>query len=78
MQNNSFKYKKNHKNKNGDEVGYFNGSYSEIDVAKNKNWTANEIYNRGIKLLDFFEDRWQISFEEWEIGKQEFLKLEFI
>lgn len=42
--------------------GYSNGSYSEQEIAVLLNWTAEEIKVRGIKLLKFFEKRWDIKF----------------
>jgi len=63
MQNDCFVDKKKQKN---NETGYFNGSYSEIEVAQNEDWTFKEILNRGLKLLKFMEDRW-----DFEIGSEE-------
>ena len=40
---------------------YKNGSYSEIEVAQSKEWTPKEIYKRGMKLLDFLSERWEIE-----------------
>lgn len=42
--------------------GYENGSHSEIEVAQNNDWTANHILERGLKLLEYMESRWDISF----------------
>jgi hypothetical protein len=78
LQNNCFEYKQRHSNKNGDEVGYYNGSYSEIEVSKEKNWTPDEIIKRGLRLLTFLEDRWNIDFKEWDVSKEDLLHLEFI
>lgn len=47
----------------GDEiskVGYRYGSYSENEVALRPDWTAEEIQTRGIRLLDFLENRWKL------------------
>ncbi len=41
--------------------GYSNGSYSEIEVTNYEDWNANTIKERGLKLLDFMEDRWQFK-----------------
>lgn len=60
LQKFSFKRKKN----DGKGVGYFNGSYSENEVALNEDWTAAQIFERGMKLLQFMEIRWKISIEE--------------
>lgn len=78
LQNFCFDYKVKHKNTSGNEVGYFNGSYSEIDVSLNKEWTSKEIYDRGLKMLRFLEDRWEINIEEWDISPQKLLGLDFI
>lgn len=73
LQNREFSYKKRHINKKGNEVGFFNGSYSEIEIAQYDDWGYNEIINRGLKLLDFLEKRWSIKFEEWELDKEDLL-----
>jgi hypothetical protein len=41
--------------------GYSNGSYSELEVAHNDDWTPKHIKERGVKLLEFFERRWKVS-----------------
>jgi uncharacterized protein with ParB-like and HNH nuclease domain len=43
-------------------IGYKYGSLSEIEVSNEKQWSAAEILNRGIKLLTFIERRWGLSF----------------
>lgn len=78
LQNKCFGFKKRNLNKNGDEVGFFNGSYSEIEVSGYNNWTPREIESRGKKMLSFLEERWDINFECWEIGKQDLLGLNFL
>lgn len=57
LQNDSFEDKKT--SKDSGRRGYQNGSHSEIEVAKEKDWTAEKIYKRSKKLLKFMEDRWQ-------------------
>ena len=77
LQNKCFEFKKKHTNKNGKEVGFFNGSFSEIQVSSYDKWTPKEIFNRGIDMLDFLEDRWDIDFEEWEdVTKEDLLQIE--
>jgi hypothetical protein len=47
----------------GDEsskVGYRYGSYSENEVALRPEWNAQEILDRGIRLLEFLEKRWKL------------------
>ena len=79
LQNKSFSYKKKHTNKDGNETGYFNGSYSEIDVTRYENWTPIEIFNRGKELIAFLTERWDIDFNGWEIASEEdLLQLEFM
>ena len=57
--------------------GYKNGSYSEIDVSKNTEWTAKEIKERGIKLLKFLEERWAVNLGD-DQQKIELLHLNFL
>ena len=73
LQNFCFSYKVKHKNKNGNDTGFFNGSYSEINVSNYSIWTATEIIKRGEEMLAFMEKRWGIDFEEWEIEKEKVL-----
>lgn len=60
LQNDSFPDKKSPKDKS--HKGYTDGSHSEIEVAAYKDWHADTILERGIKLLDFMERRWNINF----------------
>jgi hypothetical protein len=57
--------------------GYFNGSYSEIAVAQNADWTPKEVLERGVEMLDFLEKRWSISLGS-RADKIELLRLEFL
>lgn len=64
LQNDDFPDKKNTKRDETGKVtrnGYTNGSYSELEVADNEYWTAENIKNRGLKLLEFMEKRWDID-----------------
>jgi hypothetical protein len=56
LQNGKFSYKCKHENKNGDYVGYFNGSYSEISVSENEDWGPKEILERGREMISFMRD----------------------
>ena len=56
LQNDAFELKKN----NGRGVGYYNGSISENEVNIQDDWAPKEIYERGITLLEFMENRWNI------------------
>ena len=42
-------------------IGYQNGSYSEIEVAKLADWTPQTVLERGLEMLAFMETRWAIS-----------------
>ena len=46
--------------------GYENGSHSELEVAKCDTWGPEEIRRRGMKLLTFFEKRWEVPFRSEE------------
>ena len=78
LQNKPFDFKKRHTDKNGNEVGFFNGSYSEIDVAKNENWTPDEICNRGKELITFLGERWDIDFKVWGLDEGKLLQLDLL
>ncbi len=43
------------------QIGYKYGCYSEIEVAEFNSWSPREIAFRGLKMLDFFENRWQVN-----------------
>ena len=47
-----------------EETGYFNGSYSEREVAEFEVWRHKEILERGVKLLGFMAERWEIPLAE--------------
>jgi len=57
--------------------GYRFGSYSEIEVAEQADWTASAILNRGLRMLDFLERRWQIPLGDRK-AKVAALKLGFL
>lgn len=73
LQNDSFPLKKN--NKQG--VGYYNGSASENELATKPEWNSSDILHRGIDLLKFMEERWQISLGD-EDFKIKLLHLKFL
>lgn len=79
LQNKCFDFKKRHPSVNNPEEfkGYFNGSHSEIAVNANNTWTAKEILQRGIKMLDFLEKRWEIRLGDFE-KKKKLLYLDFL
>ena len=78
LKNKCFDYKKIHENKDGNIVGFCNGSYSEIEVSYNEEWTPNEILDRGKNLIEFLENRWDINFEKRKITQNELLQLDFV
>lgn len=75
LQNKCFSYKKSHKNREDNETGYYNGSYSEIEVSTFENWTAKEITERGMRMLKFLENRWNVDMKDWGIEKNTLLNL---
>ncbi len=66
LQNDSFDSKKEPKIVENKKIreGYSNGSYQEIEVSQEKEWTSEEILNRGKKLIDFMSERWSIKFKD--------------
>ncbi|MCZ2563432.1 DUF262 domain-containing protein [Bacteroides fragilis] len=73
LQNYDFDKKKCLKSKEGKDIGYYNGSYSEIEVAKESEWTTERIKERGLSMLQFMEEHWKFKFKDWEIEKEEIL-----
>lgn len=66
LNNDNFDLKVN--NNNG--VGYYNGSVSENEVAQKPEWTPYEIQKRGIELLEFLEERWDVVLGDIEFKSQ--------
>lgn len=70
-----------YKDKRADEEsthGYFNGSYSEIRVAEMyEDWTPTSIRGRGLELLKFMEERWNIELGT-ETDKVNLLNISFV
>lgn len=66
LQNDGFPEKK--ASRNGGR-GYQNGSHSEIEISKERNWTARKIYLRSKKLITFLEDRWNLALSRAERRK---------
>lgn len=58
-------------------IGFKYGSFSEIEVANESQWTAVEIIHRSIKLLKFMERRWGVNFGGVE-KMVDFLNLGFV
>uniref|UniRef100_UPI000571FE6C DUF262 domain-containing protein n=1 Tax=Picosynechococcus sp. NKBG15041c TaxID=1407650 RepID=UPI000571FE6C len=66
LQNNSFNDKKHPKfDDSGKKIrnGYSDGSHSEIEVSQETDWNPKSIKDRGIKLLNFMEEHWDIRFK---------------
>ena len=55
---------------------YSRGSHSEAEVAGNRDWTAKEIYERGMRLLEFMNDRWALGLNRTFLA--ETLNIEFV
>ncbi len=77
LSNKSFKEKKKHIDKNSNEIGYFTGSYSEIEVSQYEKWDEYAILHRGLKMLKFLETRWGLNLGTNK-DKREILLLDFI
>jgi len=74
LQNDSFPDKKDPKTKW--RRGYINGSHSEIEVAQKQDWTAENILERGMMLLDYMEKRWRLKIDD--SIKKEWLHIPFV
>ena len=72
FQNNCFEHKKD----DGEGGGYCVGSYSEAEVYKYPEWNAENILERGMKLLDFMEKRWNLQIPDAD--KKSLLHLNFL
>ena len=58
-------------------IGFRFGCYSENELTKFKKWTAIEILERGLRLLNFLEKRWDIKLGDLN-DKIDFLNLGFV
>lgn len=79
LQNDSFTEKKYAKyDTSGEKIrnGYSDGSHSEIEVSQNNIWGPDQIKTRGIGLLKFMGDRWDLKFKDEEREKLLFLNFE--
>jgi len=79
LQNKCFDHKKRHPAINNPQEfrGYFNGSHSEIEVNAYNDWTAKEILERGIKMFNFLERRWEVRLGNFD-QKKKLLFLDFL
>ncbi|NMA30685.1 MAG: DUF262 domain-containing protein, partial [Candidatus Methanofastidiosa archaeon] len=73
LQNDSFPDKKNPSLKGR---GYIKGSNSEIEVSLEEDWTPDSILNRGLKLLEFMENRWGFNLTREQ--KYDLLHISFV
>ena len=72
LQNDAFADKKEPKYRERIKLrnGYADGSHSEIEVSRCKDWGPDEIRERGIRLLEFMEKRWNIRFADEQIREK--------
>ena len=75
LQNDEFNSKKGGTEKR--ERGYSNGSHAEQEVAKCADWNPLMILERGLKLLQYMEDRWDVRFKDMDM-KYSILGLAFM
>lgn len=75
LQNDSFEDKK--VSKTNGRRGYEDGSHSELEVSHESDWDAGRIFKRGIKMLKFMEERWDIRFKD-EDQMTELLHISFV
>ena len=75
LQNDEFSSKKGSTEKR--ERGYSNGSHAEQEVAKCADWNPHMILERGLKLLQYMEDRWGVRFKDEDM-KYSILGLSFM
>jgi len=57
--------------------GYYNGSYSEIEVSQVPGWTPQQLLGRALSMLAFLEKHWDISLGT-RAEKLWLLRLEFL
>ncbi|MDP2814076.1 MAG: DUF4268 domain-containing protein [Erysipelotrichaceae bacterium] len=74
LQNDSFHDKKS--SSSSGRRGYVNGSHSEIEVAAELDWNAQNIKTRGLMLLNFMSTRWGVSLSDEQ--KKQLLHIDFV
>ena len=80
LQNDSFEDKKNAKyNERKEKIrqGYCDGSHSEIEVSRYEDWNPEMILERGKRMFEFMEKRWNLKFENDDV-KTKLLFLDFM
>lgn len=50
-------------------LGYKFGSYSEMEVSTENEWTPKTILNRGIKIIHFINERWNLNIKKSDYKK---------
>lgn len=74
LQNDSFPEKKKDKRDGQGKLvrrGYRTGSHSENEIASDyEDWTPSSILQRGIQLLTFLEQRWDVKFQSEETKRE--------
>lgn len=75
LQNKPFFHKCNSNETN--LVGYKYGSYSEMEVSNYEDWTPKSVLDRGVKLLNFMEEHWNLDLKDQDF-KIAVLGLEFL
>lgn len=68
---------KDKKGSDASTVGYVYGCYSENEVAQSEDWTAKEIFERSLRLLEFLERRWEMPIGDRQ-RKIDVLGLDFV
>ncbi len=67
------------KSNSQNSVGYKYGTYAEIELTQYDDWGAEEILNRGLKLVNFLNERWAIKIGSGKKeDKKKFLGLDFL
>jgi hypothetical protein len=58
-------------------IAYKYGTYAEIELTKYENWGPDEIYERGLALVAFLQERWGYKIGTTKQDKVKFLGLGF-
>lgn len=76
--NAGFAHKRHHRTVADTYIGYYNGSYSEIEVSRKEQWSPREILARGIKILEFMNRRWIFGLPTELKERKKILRLDFL
>lgn len=67
------------KSNSQNSLGYKYGTYAEIELTQYDDWGAKEILSRGLKLINFLNERWGIKIGSGKKeDKKKFLGLDFL